>query len=171
MKNKAVFLDRDGVLNEEVGDYIMRFEDFKILPHVAKGLVDLHRAGYLLIVITNQGGLAKQLYTEETLAKMHQYMSDELLKAGVFFTDIYFCAHHPVKGNCLCRKPGSLLVEKALSKHNIDPLQSYFIGDKIRDIMCGQAVEVKGILIEPNEDWSIYATQISEGSYIGPTKI
>ncbi len=153
MKNKAIFLDRDGVLNQEVGDYIMRLEDFKILPHVFEGLRILHDAGYLLIVITNQGGIAKKLYSMLELKKMHDYLESELAGQGVQLTDIYFCPHHPVSGNCLCRKPGSLLVEKALSKYDIDPLHSYFIGDKIRDIECGEAAGVKGIFIQANENW------------------
>ena len=150
---KCVFLDRDGVINKEVGDYIQRFEDFEILHHVRHGLKLLSDAGYLLIIITNQGGLAKGLYSLETLNKMHQYMEEELEPSGIKFADIYFCPHHPNFGECLCRKPESLLVEKALSKHGIDPSLSYFIGDKERDVVCGEGAGVKGILIEPNENW------------------
>ncbi|MDP1727066.1 MAG: HAD family hydrolase [Bacteroidota bacterium] len=158
MKNKAIFLDRDGVLNKELGDYITCYEDFFILPHVFEGLKILQQHGYLLIVITNQGGIAKKLYTLDELNKMHNYLRGELLKNGVILTDIYFCPHHPILGNCLCRKPGSLLVEKALSKYNIDPAQSFFIGDKIRDIECGEAAGVKGVFIEPNEDWTSWVS-------------
>ncbi len=164
MKNKAIFLDRDGVLNKELGDYITRYEDFFILPHVFEGLKILQQQGYLLIVITNQGGIAKKLYTQNELNKMHQFLRDELLKTGVSITDIYFCPHHPISGNCLCRKPGSLLVEKALSKYNIDPAHSFFIGDKMRDIECGEAAGVKGILIEPNEDWVPWAVMLVSSS-------
>ncbi|MDZ4668789.1 MAG: HAD family hydrolase [bacterium] len=157
---KCVFLDRDGVINKEVGDYIQRFEDFEILPHVRHGLKLLSDAGYLLIIVTNQGGLAKELYSIETLNQMHDYLSAELAPSGIYFTDIYFCSHHPVTGNCLCRKPDSLLVEKAISKHHIDAAQSYFIGDKERDIVCGEGAGVKGILIEPNEDWIPHTEKI-----------
>ena len=153
MKNKAVFLDRDGVLNQEVGDYIQRFEDFIILPHVFEGLKLLQDAGYLLIIITNQGGIAKNLYSVQDLAKMHAYLQKELAEHQILLTDIYYCPHHPVSSNCLCRKPGSLLVEKALSKHHIEASKSFFLGDKIRDIECGEAAGAKGILIEPNENW------------------
>ena len=152
-QKKAVFLDRDGVINVERGDYISRFEDFEILPHVAPGLQCLRDAGFIFIVITNQGGIAKGLYDVNELSKMHAFMESELLNIGVQFADIYYCPHHPDFGNCLCRKPHSLLVEKAISKHRINPENSIFIGDKPRDIACGEAAGVKGILIEPNENW------------------
>ncbi len=164
MTKKAIFLDRDGVLNQEVGDYIKRFDDFKILPHVFDGLKILQKAGYLLIVITNQGGLAKGEYSLNDLNQMHDFLRSEISKSDVTITDIFYCPHHPVSGNCLCRKPGSLLVEKALSKYRIDPGQSFFIGDKKRDIQCGEAVGIKGILIKPNEDWIPLAKIIAAGS-------
>ncbi|OYU94488.1 MAG: histidinol phosphate phosphatase [Bacteroidetes bacterium B1(2017)] len=158
--NKAVFLDRDGVINKEVGDYIKRFEDFEILSHVRHGLKILTEAGFKLIIITNQGGIAKGMYTRHEMDKMHAYLAAELEPSGVVFTDVYFCPHHPQTSNCLCRKPESLLVEKAISKHDIDASQSYFIGDKERDIVCGEGAGVKGILIEPNEDWTPHVEKI-----------
>lgn len=163
---KAVFLDRDGVINHEVGDYIMRLEDFKILPHVFDGLKKLQDAGFLLVVITNQGGIAKGLYTHETFHQMHQYLDEELAKHQVSLTEVYYCPHHPFSGECLCRKPGSLLVEKAISKYKIDPAQSWFIGDKQRDIDAGNAAGVKGILIEPNEDWTLQLAMILSNTLV-----
>jgi D-glycero-D-manno-heptose 1,7-bisphosphate phosphatase len=160
MSKKAVFLDRDGVINREVGDYIKRFEDFEILPHVRHALKILHEAGFHLIIITNQGGIAKKLYDRHEMDKMHDYLNAELAPSGISFTDIYFCPHHPQTSNCLCRKPEPLMVEKALSKHGIDPAFSWFIGDKERDIVCGEGAGVKGILIEPNEDWTPHAERI-----------
>ncbi len=158
-QTKAVFLDRDGVINHEVGDYIMRLEDFKILPHVFSGLKKLQDAGYLLIVITNQGGIAKGFYSHQTFQTMHQYLDAELAKHEVVLTEVFYCPHHPFSGECLCRKPGSLLVEKAISKYHINPANSWFIGDKQRDIDAGNAVGVNGILIEPNEDWTPHIQQ------------
>lgn len=157
---KAVFLDRDGVINREVGDYIKRFEDFEILPHVRHALKILHEAGFHLIIITNQGGIAKNMYSRDEMDQMHAYLQSELEPSGITFTDIYFCPHHPVTSNCLCRKPESLLVEKALSKHDLDPRLCWFIGDKERDVVCGEGAGVRGILIEPNEDWTKHAEQI-----------
>jgi D-glycero-D-manno-heptose 1,7-bisphosphate phosphatase len=149
--NKAIFLDRDGIINEEIGDYVKRFEDFKLLPHLAETLKNYQSQGFLIIVITNQGGLAKGLYNLSELNKMHQYFLIEMEKAGVSIAEIYFCPHHPdFNGNCLCRKPGSLLVEKAMARFNIDPKQSYFIGDRPRDAEAGEKVGVKGILVPSN---------------------
>jgi D-glycero-D-manno-heptose 1,7-bisphosphate phosphatase len=149
--NKAIFLDRDGIINEEIGDYVKRFEDFKLLPHLAETLKNYQSQGFLIIVITNQGGLAKGLYTVTELNKMHQYFLNEMEKVGVTITEIYYCPHHPdFNGNCLCRKPGSLLVEKAMARFNIDPKASYFIGDRPRDAEAGEKVGVKGILVPSN---------------------
>jgi D-glycero-D-manno-heptose 1,7-bisphosphate phosphatase len=149
--NKAIFLDRDGIINEEIGDYVKRFEDFKLLPHLAETLKNYQSQGFLIIVITNQGGLAKGLYNLTELNKMHQYFLTEMEKAGVSIAEIYFCPHHPdFNGNCLCRKPGSLLVEKAMARFNIDPKASYFIGDRPRDAEAGEKVGVKGILVPSN---------------------
>ncbi len=149
--NKAIFLDRDGIINEEIGDYVKRFEDFKLLPHLAETLKNYQSQGFLIIVITNQGGLAKGLYNLSELNKMHQYFLIEMEKAGVSIAEIYYCPHHPdFNGNCLCRKPGSLLVEKAMARFNIDPKQSYFIGDRPRDAEAGEKVGVKGILVPSN---------------------
>lgn len=151
--NTAVFLDRDGVINLEVGDYIQRFEDFRLLPHALKYIAELSQKGVKVFVITNQGGIAKQLYTLAELEKMHQYMFTEVAKAGGRITEAYFCPHHPDYGMCLCRKPGSLMVEKALAKYEIDAANSIFIGDKERDVVCAEGAGVKGFLIDENEDW------------------
>ncbi len=149
--NKAVFLDRDGIINVEIGDYIKRFEDFTLIPQLGESLALLKSKGFLLVVITNQGGLAKNLYSTEELDKMHAFLIQEMKKFGVSFEEIYYCPHHPdYNGKCLCRKPGSQMVEKAIARFNIDPSKSYFIGDKQRDIDAGNAVGVKGILVESN---------------------
>jgi len=151
--NKAVFLDRDGIINVEIGDYIKRFEDFTLIPQLGEALQLLQSKGYMLVVITNQGGLAKNLYSTQELDKMHKYLEDEMMKFGVQFEEIYYCPHHPdYNGKCLCRKPGSQMIEKAIARFNIDPSQSYFIGDKQRDVDAGAAVGVKGILVESNPD-------------------
>lgn len=149
--NKAVFLDRDGIINVEIGDYIQCFEDFTLLPNLGEALKSLIDKGYILVVITNQGGLAKKLYTTEELDKMHNYLMLEMRKFGVEFTEIYYCPHHPdYNGKCLCRKPDSQLLEKAIARFNIDPSKSYFIGDKQRDVDAGEKVGVKGILVDSN---------------------
>ncbi len=150
--NKAVFLDRDGVLNKELGDYVCKFEDFHVLEHNFEALKELQKRGYLLIVITNQGGLAKGWYSPETLAMMHEHLKSTYAAQGVTITEVYFCNHHPqYNGNCLCRKPGSLMLEKAVARFNINASESYFIGDRERDVLAGEAAGVKGILIDSDQ--------------------
>ena len=150
-KNKAVFLDRDGVLNREMGDYIRRIEDFDVLDNFA-ALKELQDRGYLLIVATNQGGLAKGWYSEDELGKMHQKLRDDYGAHGVEFTDIFYCPHHPdFTGDCDCRKPKPGLLVKGIEKYNIDPARSYFIGDRERDVVAGTAAGVKGILIDSDQ--------------------
>ena len=149
---KAIFLDRDGVLNKELGDYVCRFDDFKVLEHNFAALKDLQDRGYLLIVITNQGGLAKGWYSVEVLDKMHALLKSTYAEQGVFISEVYYCNHHPeFNGKCLCRKPGSLMLEKAIARFGIDASQSYFIGDRERDVIAGEAAGVNGILIDSDQ--------------------
>ena len=151
-KNKAVFLDRDGVLNKEMGDYVCRVEDFHVLEYNFQTLKELSDRGYLLIVATNQGGIAKGWYTEETLAEMHRILRDKYAEHGVEFAEIYYCNHHPnFTGPCECRKPGSLMLEKGIEKFNLDPSKSYFIGDRDRDIIAGEKAGLTGILIDSDQ--------------------
>ncbi len=151
-KNKAVFLDRDGVLNKELGDYVCKLEDFKVLTHNFEPLKKLQENGYLLIVATNQGGLAKGWYTEETLWQMHNHMRQLYAEQGVQFTDMFYCPHHPdFTGDCDCRKPKAGLLLQGIAKYNIDPAQSYFIGDRDRDMQAAEKAGVKGILVNSDQ--------------------
>ncbi|GAA4085016.1 HAD family hydrolase [Mucilaginibacter panaciglaebae] len=150
-KNKAVFLDRDGVLNREMGDYVCRVEDFFILDNF-EALKTLQDKGYLLLVATNQGGLAKGWYTEDELSKMHKMLKDTYHEHGVEITDFFYCPHHPnFTGDCDCRKPKPGLLLQGIEKYNLDPAKSYFIGDRERDVEAGTAAGVKGILIDSDQ--------------------
>ena len=160
-KNKAVFLDRDGVLNKELGDYVSRLEDFKVLDNFS-ALKTLQDKGYMLIVATNQGGLCKGWYTEETLAQMHSHLKQVYQENGVIFTDIFYCPHHPdFTGDCDCRKPKPGMLLRGIEKYNLDPSQSYFIGDRERDMEAGRAAGVTGILIESDQPISSVLDQIA----------
>lgn len=153
--NKAIFLDRDGVLNHEIYDYICRVEDFKILDYQIPVLKKLFDEGYLLIVITNQGGIALKRYTEQELAIMHQMLQNAFIAQGADIAGFYYCPHHPtVGGECKCRKPASGMILDAIDMYNIDPAQSIMIGDKPRDVEAANGAGVKGILIEPDEQIS-----------------
>jgi D-glycero-D-manno-heptose 1,7-bisphosphate phosphatase len=148
--NKAVLLDRDGVLNREREDYTYRPEDFVVLPDVVAALKLLQERGYMLIVISNQSGIAKGIFSIADVEMVHAILTDYLEENGIKIKEIYYCPHHPEFGSCICRKPDSLLVEKALARFNIDPNKSFFIGDKERDVLSGKKAGVKGILIESN---------------------
>ncbi len=157
--NKAIFLDRDGVINVERG-YTNRLEDFVILPDLIEVLQLFQQKGYLLIVITNQSGIAKKLYKQAEVEVLHKYLINELNTYNITLTEIYYCVHHPDVSRCICRKPDSLFVEKALARFNIDASKSYFIGDKERDVEAGEKAGVHGILIESNSSLKTILNQI-----------
>ena len=147
---RAVFLDRDGVINRERGEHTWRLEDFEILPDVPQALKDLKTAGWLGIVISNQSGIGLGLYGHAEVEKLHAYLHDRLTSAGATLDAVYYCPHHPTQGRCLCRKPGSLLLERAIARFGIDPSRSLMIGDRERDVQAAATVGVKGVLVEAN---------------------
>lgn len=148
-KNKAVFLDRDGVLNKELGNYVCTLEDFEILGHNFEALKELQDRGYLLLVATNQGGIAKGWYTLDTLNEMHNRLRQAYAPYGVNFTEFYFCPHHPeFTGDCDCRKPKPGMLLRGIQEHNLDASKSYFIGDKFTDVEAAEAAGMTGIKIE-----------------------
>jgi D-glycero-D-manno-heptose 1,7-bisphosphate phosphatase len=150
MKQKALFLDRDGVINHDPGDYTMSVEEFIILPNVVQALVLAKKKGYSIFVITNQGGIAKGLYSHETVAAIHEKLQRTCQESGVEINRIFYSPHHPEFGNSLSRKPERLLMERAIARYHIDPSTSVMIGDRERDIQCAQQVGVRGILIPTN---------------------
>jgi D-glycero-D-manno-heptose 1,7-bisphosphate phosphatase len=149
-KQKAIFLDRDGVINRERGDWTYLLEDFKILDGVIEALKEFQKKNYLLIVISNQSGIAKGIYTKEQPDYLHLHLERHLNNHGITLTEFYYCPHHPDVSKCLCRKPDSLLLEKAIARFNIDASLSYFIGDAERDVAAGKKTGVKTIKVEPN---------------------
>jgi len=159
MKQKAVFLDRDGVLNRDRG-FVHRVGDFELLPDVVEMLRLFRARGYLLIVISNQTGIGKGLYLRRDVERVHAHMLRLLEREGIFFDEIYYCVHHPETGRCLCRKPGSLMVEKAIARFNIDPARSFFIGDKTKDVRAAEGAGVRGLLIEANSSLRAFESLI-----------
>lgn len=145
---RCVFLDRDGVLNEDRADYVYRVEDFIIPDGVPEALRLLKEAGYLLIVITNQAGIAKGLYTRDDVMTCYNYLQEQ---CGHLIDDIYYSPHHPrYNSESLTRKPDSLLLEKAIAKYNIVPEDSWMIGDAPRDMQAGKRVGVRTVRIVHN---------------------
>jgi D-glycero-D-manno-heptose 1,7-bisphosphate phosphatase len=149
--NKAIFLDRDGVVNRKgSGYYIFREEEFFFNKGVTNALKYFISKGYLLIIITNQGGIARGIFTISHLEKLHASMTRQLKAFDIEITDIYYCPHHPDVSKCLCRKPGTLLLEKAIARYQIDPKTSFMIGDSEIDVQAADKMGVKGILIPTN---------------------
>lgn len=151
-RNKAVFLDRDGVINHDPGDYTRSLDEFHVLPTVFEALKQLQDAGFLLVLITNQGGIAKGQYTHEAVDEIHTSFVTSCAEHGIAITGIYYSPHHPDFGESLSRKPGGLMIEKACARYNIDPSLSWMIGDKARDIEAGNSAGVPGIQIPVNSD-------------------
>lgn len=147
---KALFLDRDGVLNRELGRYVISVDEFEVLPSVVEALKMASNKGYLLIIISNQGGVAKGLYGIKEVLAMQQIIESRLLSANVHITEGYYCPHHHDHGQCLCRKPKPLLLQKAIARFGINPQVSYFIGDHQRDMAAATAAGVNGILLPSN---------------------
>lgn len=147
----AVFLDRDGVINHDPGDYTTNIKEFAILPDVIDTLKKWTDSGYCIIVITNQGGIAKKKYSFSDFEEINNYMAKEFTDAGIDFIETYFCPHHDAISHCLCRKPHSGMIEKAIHRHGIDPNRSVMIGDKYRDVEAGEGAGVRGIKIDVNQ--------------------
>ncbi len=143
-QNPAIFLDRDGVLNEDRVNYAYDIEHFKVLPGVTETLVKLNNAGFILIVVTNQSGIAQNIYTVEQMKVCHQYLQ-KLCSHSI--DHFYYSPLHPSVSASLMRKPNSLMFEKAIAKFNIDISSSWMIGDKERDIIPAQRMGIKTIRI------------------------
>jgi D-glycero-D-manno-heptose 1,7-bisphosphate phosphatase len=144
---KAAFLDRDGVINRDHG-FVHRIEDFEFLPGAVEGMRCLAEAGFSLIVVTNQSGIARGLYDEADFETLTAWMCDELAARGVLIHAIYHCPHHP-EGTvapyarvCDCRKPAPGLLLRARAEHGIDMAASIMIGDKLSDMAAGRAAGV-----------------------------
>lgn len=148
---KAVFFDRDGVINSDEGHYyIYKKEDFKLNPDVAETLQQIDKAGYLIVLISNQGGVGKSEYSCADVDMLHDHLRSLLAPFDVNLAEIYYCPHHPATSNCLCRKPSSLMIQKAIARFDIDQSQSYLFGDADRDVEAGIAAGIQSIKIPKN---------------------
>lgn len=144
---KAVFLDRDGIINKDRADYTFRINDFIFVDDIFESLKKLKNKNYLLIVISNQAGIARKVYSMSDAERVHAYMQEAMKQRGIEIDEIYYCPHHDSDGRCLCRKPDSLLIEKALARFAIDASRSFFIGDRQRDMDAAAKAGVSGILV------------------------
>lgn len=156
MKRKAIFFDRDGIVNiRPVGDYIKSIEEFRLLPDFLDFFAKIKQKGYLAILISNQQGVGKGIMSEDDLAFLDEYMQNEIsIRLGTNFDDTYYCtALAEEKSPRRKPEPGMLL--EAIEYWNIDPAQSWMVGDSPNDIIAGQKAGVKTILVtseEPSEE-------------------
>ncbi|MBR3624470.1 MAG: HAD family hydrolase [Selenomonadaceae bacterium] len=157
MCNKAVFFDRDGTLNVDK-DYLYKIEDFEWTTGAPEAIKYVRSKGYKAIVITNQSGVARGMYTVDDVNRLHAYMNESLKAYDTQIDGFYFCPHHP-KGSvpefttdCDCRKPKSGLILEAAADFNLSLAESIMFGDRERDVLCAQNVGVRGALFDPTDD-------------------
>lgn len=169
MKPESVFLDRDGVVNEELWDYVKYPSEFKLLPGSARAIRLLNEEGIPAIVVSNQGGVAKGYYAEEAVKQIHQLMQEQLERVRAHLDGIYYCPHHPegkgvYRQDCCCRKPSPGMLKKAASDFNLNLKECWMIGDKMTDIEAGKKAGCKTILVltgygprmlENRKNWNI----------------
>jgi len=167
---KALFLDRDGIINVDHG-YVYKKEEFEFIEGIFDVCLDAQRKGYKLFVITNQSGIARGKYTIEQFEQLSLWMKSEFEKRGVTIFAVYYCPHHPEKGlgeylkACDCRKPEPGMLFKAAKEHNVDLINSIFIGDKVSDMKAAERAGIKNrvLFVDKYEDeQQVNAQRINE---------
>jgi len=149
---RAVFLDRDGVISEEVG-YLSDVGQLQLIPESAQAVHLLNATGLKVIIITNQSGVARGFFSEEQLKELHRAMGKMLSAQRAYIEAIYYCPHYPegtvehYSRECDCRKPSPGMLAQAADEHGIDLTQSYLVGDKLTDVECAQRAGSRGILV------------------------
>jgi D-glycero-D-manno-heptose 1,7-bisphosphate phosphatase len=150
--HRAVFLDRDGTVAEEVG-YVNHVSRVRLLPGSAQAIRSIRSAGFLAVVVTNQSGVAREYFEEALIGQVHERLAELLAREGAAVDGMYYCPHHPREGNppyrqeCDCRKPRPGLLTRAAAERRIDLTRSYMVGDGIVDVGAGAAVGATTILV------------------------
>lgn len=139
---KALFLDRDGVINQDIG-YAYKAEDIIFIEGIFELCQHYQTQDYLIIVVTNQSGIARGYYSEADFAKLCQWMQTQFAQQGITIDDFYHCPHHPsITGECECRKPKPGMLNQAIAKYRINPKDSIMIGDKTSDMQAATAASI-----------------------------
>lgn len=161
--NRAIFLDRDGVINVDRPEYVYEQAHYKLIDGVAESLQRLKEAGYKLIVITNQSGIAKKLYEQDHVKMIHDLIQQD---CAYLIDDFYFSPWHPTVSESLTRKPGKLLFERAIAKYNIAPEKSWMVGDRERDLTPAKQLGMKTILLgdQPTESADLVADDLKKAT-------
>ncbi len=151
MKAKAVFFDRDGVLNVDV-DYLYKISDLRWIEGAREAVAYLNKLGYKIFVVTNQSGIARGYYTVAQMQELHEYMLREIAACGGKIDKIYYCPHHKegkvaeFTCDCQCRKPKPGMIEQAFAEYSLDKENSFLIGDGARDVEAAEAAGIRGYL-------------------------
>jgi histidinol-phosphate phosphatase family protein len=177
-KNAAVFLDRDGTINEEVG-YLDSIDKLNLFPNAAEAIRLINKSGMKAVVMTNQSGVAKGYFTEEFVREVHGRIQGMLREKGAFIDAFYYCPHHQTDGigvylqSCACRKPGAGMLIEAAKELDIDLPRSYTVGDMLKDIQVAHTVGATGILVKTGygintieNDLASESSEICQPSYI-----
>ncbi len=149
---RAVFLDRDGTIIEEVG-YLDRPERIEFFPWTIDAIRVLNRAGLAVVLVSNQSGVARGFFTEAVVDQVHQRMADMLAAGGAHIDAYYYCPHHPdgrvpaLSMVCSCRKPARGLVDRAVTEFGVDPARSFVVGDRWLDVGLARTVGARGVLV------------------------
>lgn len=179
-KRIAVFLDRDGTINEEVG-YLEHSDRLMVLPRVVEAIRLLNENNLLAVLVTNQSGVARGYFPESAVNEVHERLKNILKEEGAHLDGIYYCPHHPDVGlpeyrlDCDCRKPRTGMIEKAAKDLDIDISRSYMVGDKIIDVEFAHKAGAKGIMVMTgygreelkhfSHEWKVHPDHIADDLY------
>lgn len=141
-----IILDRDGVINYDSSEYIKNPDEWHAIPGSLEAIAQLNRAGYRVVIVTNQSGIARGYYDIDTLDQIHERLAEELASVGGYIEDIFFCPHHPMDG-CHCRKPQPGLFQQIEKKYAIDLTNIFYIGDSLTDMQVAIKTGCKPILV------------------------
>jgi len=150
--NKVVFLDRDGIINREMGTYVFSMNEFILNDGLEKALTHWKRLGYSFAIVTNQGGISKQIYGHKDVTIINDYLLNWFNSHDLNLLTIAYCPHHDALESCICRKPDSLMLEKIIARFNVSLKDSFLLGDSQRDVDAAHKVGLQGFLVKANSN-------------------
>ena len=172
MPKKAIFLDRDGVVNQEV-NYLFKIEDFEFIDGIFDACLYFQNLGYVIVIVTNQSGITRKYYTENDYQTVTKWMLKQFEDNGIEILNVFHCPHGP-ESTCECRKPKPGMFLKAKDKHNTDMEKSWMIGDKERDTIAANSAGIDNTILirsshrvdEPNSNAKIILDSIQQAKQI-----